>query len=358
MIKGIHISTSEMVVQKSDARSKLPNFIKGKILQAKVLDWSPKGTAQLLINGRTISAQTPMILKPGQDVELKVIQERDSVVLKLVSPAKKLSTPQISSLVSLFAKRGSIEEIAGKRTGPVRDLLYDMALKSGKSDRDFLPRLIEKSGLMWEKKVDTALQISKSQDVIKAGLDQLIKNDLKAGVIKQFSASAAGGAEGPRSQPSGITGAFLEALESFQLLNQNTSESGRFLLPFPVFSEGAFQFGQLLVDTGSHSSKNKGDKESRLIRISFLLNMTQLGPLRADFSVLKKNITGRFLLNDKPTCDYVEAMLPELANRLSAIEYNVGQVECLVAEKEEIQESSLVESLLKADDDQVLNIIV
>lgn len=358
MIKGIHISTSEMVVQKSDARSQLPNFIKGQILKAKVLDWSPKGTAQLLINGRKISAKTPMLLKAGQDVDLKVIQEKDSVILKLISPARKISTSRISSLINLFSKNGTPSDITGSKAVQVKDLLYDMALKSDKPDRNFLPKLIEKSGLMWEKKVGTALEISKPQDVMKAGLEQLLKQDIKAVMFKEAATPASGGAEGARSQVSGISAAFLETLESFQILNQNTSESGRFLLPFPVFSEDAFQFGQLLIDTGSQSKKDTGDKENRLIRISFFLNMTDIGPLRADFSVLRKNITGRFLLQDKATCEYVAGMLPELENRLLAIDYQVGQVECAVAEKEEIQEGSLIESLLKADDDQVLNIVV
>lgn len=367
MIKGIHISTSEMVVQKSDAPKKLSNFIKGRILQAKVLDWSPEGNAQLLINGRKISARTPMMLKPGQEVELKVIQEKDAVILKVVSPVQKMSAPRISSLINFFSKNGSITDITGSRLENVRDLLYDIALKSGETEKDFLPRLIEKSGLMWEKKVSTAFQTDKPANVMKVGLTQLLKNDLKAGIlteatdpgtVDQGTGRGQGHTESAAYRASGVSAVFLETLESFQLLNQNTSDSGRFLLPFPVFSDNTFQFGQLLIDTGGKSSSRDKEKENRLIRISFFLNMTQLGPMRADFSVLKNGINGRFLLQDADTCDYVKSTLPELENRLLTIDYQVGQIECVVAQKEDIQDSTLIESLLKADDDQVLNIVV
>ncbi len=354
MISGIHISTSEMIIQKGDAKKNLSNFIKGQTLLAKVINWSPEGKAQLFINGKTITAKTPMMLKPGQEIELKVIQEKDSVILKLVGPTQKITTSQISSLVSFFSKNGSIPDITGSRMENVKTILHDIALKSGKADKDFLPKLIEKSGMMWEKKVAVGVQTDKPPAVIKAGLDQLLTQDVKANILRETMAPG----QGPIGSDGGKASAiFLETLESFQLLNQNTSESGRFLLPFPVFSENTFQFGQLLIDTGGKSKKGGKDSD-KVVRISFLLNMTKLGPLRADFSVLKKSITGRFLLQDEDTCKYVNSKLPELKQKLSGMDYQIHQMECSVARNEEILESSLIETLLKKGDDQVLNIIV
>jgi len=86
--------------------------------------------------------------------------------------------------------------------------------------------------------------------------------------------------------------------------------------------------------------------------------MTQLGPLRADFSILKKEITGRFLLKDDETCDYVRSMVPELKTRLLDVEYNVRKIDCSTAKKEEIQESVFIESMVTARDDSVLNIVI
>ena len=86
--------------------------------------------------------------------------------------------------------------------------------------------------------------------------------------------------------------------------------------------------------------------------------MTKLGPLRADFSILKKEITGRFLLQDDDTCEYVKSMIHELKTRLAKVEYHAFNIECKTAKKEEIQPGVFIETLVNASDDRVLNIVV
>ncbi len=86
--------------------------------------------------------------------------------------------------------------------------------------------------------------------------------------------------------------------------------------------------------------------------------MSRLGPLRADFSILKKKMTGRFLLKDEDTCQYVKSMIPELKTRLANIDYQVHQIECTIAKKEDIQQNRFIETLVKARDNQVLNIVI
>jgi len=86
--------------------------------------------------------------------------------------------------------------------------------------------------------------------------------------------------------------------------------------------------------------------------------MTFLGPLRADFSILKKDITGRFLLSDDATCQYVQSMLPELKAGLERIEYKVRQIDCTTVRPEALQDTCFIEELVKARDDQVLNIVI
>lgn len=352
MISGIHISTSEMVLQPGDTRKKLPNFIKGQTLLATVLSRSSKGNAQLLINGQKIMAKTPMLLTQGQEVELKVLQAKDEVVLKLINPVQKTTTGQLSSLVGFFSKKGIAADIIGAKSKNAEMLLHELALKSDKTDPAFLPRLMQKNGMALENKFAKLFADHQTLPEIKLALENLLKQDLKGTILKDILALQVTGSDSAKS----VSG-FIETIESFQLLNHGNSDSGRFLLPFPVFSDGSFQFGQLLIDTGEKASKEGKDSEN-LVRISFLLHMTRLGPLRADFSILKKDITGQFLFEDDDTCDYARSMLGDLKKRLTGLEYNVHRLECKTAQKEEIQESCLLESLMKTSGDQVLNIVI
>jgi len=354
MITGVHISSSEMVIKNVDGKkASLPQFTKNQVIKAKVLGFLPNGKAQLLVNGKTISAKTTMLLTPGEEVQLKVVQEKDAIILKLIGPIQKMTTSQISSLIGFFSKNEGIPDISQNRLSQVNALLTQIALKSDQADDDFLPRLIEKSGLVMEKKMAQILLSDKPLSQIKANLNQLFDQDIKANILKELSNAGPG-----RMETLKTVAAFSETLENFQLLNHSSSESGRVLLPFPIFSESSFRFGQLLIDTGENKEDKTGKDNDRVINISFLLDMTRLGPLRADFSILKQEISGRFIFCDDDTCDYVKTLIPALKVQLNERQYQVRQIECCVAKQEDIQPSSLIETLVKASDDRVLNIVV
>jgi hypothetical protein len=353
MISRVHISSSEMVINKDNGKkNSLPEFKKNQIINAKVIQLLPQGKALLLVKGQKLVAKTALRLLPGEEVQLKVLEQKDAILLKLIGPVQKMTNSQISSLVRFFSKNESIPDISGSKMSGVKELLYDMALKSDKPDASFLPKLIEKSGMVWEKKVVQFIRSNMSSQDIKTGLDNLLKQDMKGNILKETLTADPGKFESLK-----MAASFSETIENFQLLNHHSSESGRFLLPFPIFSDQAFSFGQLLIDTGDKNKTNNKDAD-KVIHISFLLNMTQLGPLRADFSILKKEITGKFLVKDDDTCQYVNSKISELKDRFTNIEYHVRQLECTIAKKEEIQQSSFIESLVTAGDDYVLNIVI
>ncbi|RLC14337.1 MAG: hypothetical protein DRH93_20855 [Deltaproteobacteria bacterium] len=353
MISGIHISSSQMVINKeSGEKGSFPNVTKNQIITAKVIQLLSHGKAQLLINGQTVIAQTALKLTPGEEVQLKVLQEKDAIILKLIDPVQKITTRQISSLISFFSKNNPLPDITESKVAGVKDLLYEMALKSDKPDKTFLPKLIEKSGIIWEKKIAPILLGNTSSSDIKAKLNILLQQDIKGNILKELLL-----ADPRKLDAFKMAASFTETIENFQMLNHQSSESGRFLLPFPIFNESAFSFGQLLIDTGKKTKGNHKDTD-KVIQISFLLNMTKLGPLRADFSILKKEITGRFLLSDDDTCKYVKSKIFELKTGLKSIEYHILKIECHTAKKEEIQQSSFIETLVKASDDNVLNIVI
>lgn len=353
MISGVHISSSEMVIQKDNTPAgKSPKFSKGQIVSAKVLKQLANGNTQFLIDGNKITAKTAMLLKPGEDVQLQVLQEKDSIVLKLIGPAQKITANQISSLISYFSKNNTLPDFSKIESAALKELFSQAALKSDKADPQFLPRLINNSGVMLENKIASLISKESSSINLKTGLELLLSQDMKGTALRELF-----------TQPSATSDAFKaasmfsETIENFQLLNHQSSESGRYLLPFPIFSESAFRFGQLLIDTGAKSD-SKETENKKVIKISFLLDMTNLGPVRADFSILNKEINGRFLLSDDETRSYMESLIPLLKKQLDQVEYHLCQIECQTAKKEQTDPGVFIEELVKAGDDRVLNIVV
>lgn len=353
MINGIHISSSQLQIPKGSASLLKSGLLKkNQVISAKVLQLLPEGKAQLLVDGRTVTAKTGLLLTPGENIELKVIHSKDELVLKLVGPFKKVKPDQVGVLAR-FLSNGKIgPRLPADKTSLAQPLLKELSIKSGKADPLFLPRLIEKGGLQFENKIaDLAGKFTHNIQV-KTALDQLLNQDLKGVLLKQLQI-VAGEQETGRA-----LGSLLEHLESFQQVNYQSSESNRYLLPFPIFSDNTFRFGQLLLDTGKgDADMDKIDKDS-VINISFLLDMTNLGALRADFSILKKAIHGRFLLKDDEICAYVSAMIPQLKKRLSELEYDVGNIECTAAEPEQLEPKTLVDGFLKEQENKIVSIIV
>lgn len=354
MISGIHVSSSEIVINRGEGGEKntIPLFVKDQIVHAKVLDLLPQGKARLLINNRTVTAKTAMLLKPGEEIQLKVLEEKETVHLKFIGPVRKMTPSQISSLIRFFSGKESIMDITRINIPHMKDLLYDMALKSGKTDKAFLPKLIEKSGMTWENKLANLLKENQSLPDIKLNPSLLFTKDLKALIQNELYMT---GTDHPAN--SDMAASLSETLENLQLLNHQSSESGRFLLPFPVFSENAFRFGRLFIDLGGRK-KADDNSSDRLIQIAFLLDMSFLGPLRADFSILKKEISGRFFLNNEETRQYVQSMIPELKERLEGIDYHVHEIECDSADQTRIQPADFFETLLKSGTDRVINIVI
>jgi hypothetical protein len=352
MISKIHLSPPEMVIQKDGAKSIGKSaFKKDQVVTAKVLQQLTQGKAQLLINGQKMIAKTGLLLNPGEELKLQVVQQKGAVLLKLLEPSTPVETKPLVSLIRFLSKNNVLSDIARIKNPVIQNILSETALKSGRRDDLFLPRLVEKNGLSLEQKMGALVRIQ-GQDAVGLNLDQLQKQDLKGALLNEQFMSAPRGEESVKA----VT-AFLDILESFQLLNTQTSESGRYLLPFPVFEGPDLNFGQLLIDTGG----NKEDKNSdnpKLIRVSFLLNLTNLGAVRADFSILKKAITGRFLLENDGICEYLKSLIPQLKTRFEQIEYTMGNIDCFTAKKAEIHPNVLMESLFESGDDSVLNIVI
>jgi len=369
------------------------NLKPGRIVNAKVLDVTSQNRIQLLVDGQKLTVSTQLPLVRGMDIPMKVVRSPDGIVLKPIptssapvstdtaGPAVNTGRPESSvptalpnsnslsgtekslqtnafqsfSLSKIFQ---GLNALSQTREPLLNDILMGLSLKSDVRDDQFLPQIIKNMGLSFEKKLAAGLEDASGQKLDKKTIAHIIKQ--LAGQDLKAAALSLAGMESDPSKTS-VLKHISDALDNFAQLNVKSGDSGqsqdgaRFLLPFPVWREDGFDFGQLMVDTGNTGTANR---EKKMLSISFLLNMTALGPLRADFSILDKTIVGRFLLENQATCDYLTPKISDLRQRLSGIGYQAGNIDCRVARPEQIAPASLMRSMKAPDDMQGLNIVV
>ena len=369
----------------------------GQIVEAKVLHVTSQNRVQLIVGGQKLTVSTQLPLARGMDIPMKVVHSQAGIVLKPVSapsapvstdpagtginstkgPAVNTGKPMSSASVALpdsnplpgteksFQPSAfqsfslskifqGLSALSQTREPVLNDLLMGLSLKSDIRDDQFLPKIIENMGLSFEKKLAAGLEDVSDKKTVAHVIKQLADQDLKA---VSLSLSTTESHPGKAS----VLKHIADALDNVAQLNVKSGDSGqnqegaRFLLPFPVWREDGFDFGQLMVDMGKAGTANS---EKKMLSISFLLNMTALGPLRADFSILDKTISGRFLLENQVTCDYLTPKISDLRQRLAGIGYQAGSIDCQVARPEQIAPASLMLSMKASDDIQGLNIVV
>lgn len=348
MIQGVHVSSSEMRIQTKPGQPgpSMPALKNNQVVKATVLQVSPPDQAELMVNGRKMDVTTQVRLNPGEEIQLRVSVQKDAFLLKLLGePPSSESLKNLSFLKSALSGSTALQDLFQPGDTETTRILDTIALKSGTRDDNFLPRLLEKSGVMLENKLGAVIR-EKGPDGLRQLWDRLLEQDFKGLALKQL---AAGGSE--TAKPAGIA----QTIETLQLLNHLGTDSGRLLLPFPILADAGFNLGQLLIDTGGGTDAREGD---RVISVSLLLDMSHLGPVRADFSVLNRAITGRFLVGSEEVRSFLAANLPELEKRLEALSFQVHRIDCQVVDPAATSPNVLMESLFKNQDDGVLNIVI
>lgn len=350
MITQIQLATAKLQVM-SEPGSQNPAlpFKPHETLSAKVLGMKGDGRVELLVNGKVVTAKTDLPLYPGEKLSLKVIQSKETIQLKLLEPESQASAKALRArLAKFFTGQTWMSGLDKAGQHPdIKEILQSVALKSGKGDGAFLPRLLEKSGLGFEHTIKGFLENLAPGD-IRSGISALLDQDLKGILLKQFAAETAGAASGPL---------LLETLENLQLLNSQNTDSGRFFLPFPILEEMGFRLGQLFIDTGDKKNRPDGDKD-RMVRVAFLLKMSRMGTVQADFSILGKSVTGRVFFEADAIRDHGASMIPDLETRLEKIGYESCGIECLTAPGKKIEPDSLIQQLFTHEDQSTVNIVV
>ncbi len=232
----------------------------------------------------------------------------------------------------------------------LREAVENIALKSDAPDRDLLPKLVEKGGLSMENRLGKAINLK--PDAAAANAKEVANNDLKALSMKIIS-------QLPESDKAtaGALRAFVDGMENLQLLNRFSSEeSGRFFMPLPTLLGDELKFGQLFMDLGKDENSDD-NPENRIIKVAFLLEMSNIGDVRADFSVLKKGVSGTFYVSSEEVKTLFTENFNTLKENLGSKEFMVQSISCKVMEPEKLSAESLAEEMIKHGEG-LLNLVI
>ncbi|HKL00171.1 MAG TPA: hypothetical protein VJ943_07950, partial [Desulfotignum sp.] len=259
-ISAVQIASSRMTVVKEKGQTPaLSGLENNRMVQARVLQVLPPDQARLLINGQKISVNTRVPLHAGEEIHLKVQAQKDGYILRLTGPPLSGGTVKPDLLLQFFSRPDVLSTLFKTDQPLVSDILEKLALQSSRRDDAFLPRLMDKGGLLLEKKLTAVLQqqdpasanrvtVSQMQGGQVKGsqmqggqvmgqqgqvlsehqvaklLDSVMAEDFKGAVLKQ-ALSQGTGIEAKSSGAAGL----LQTLESLQLLNTQSGESGRYI---------------------------------------------------------------------------------------------------------------------------------
>ena len=353
------VSASKISLQSNDNKTIYPKFVENEIIEGKVLRSFSLKNVLLLIKGKEIMAKTHIPLREGSIISLKVEDVHPNPVLKLLGMVNEnIETINTSTILAGLKENlwKTIIENIDHCLIPDNDkklfkgLIDDISKNLfQKPNPDLLRKLVDKSGITWEAKLREI--VTSKTNYSKVNINEVITGDLKG-----FGSKILSLLEGQ----SDFFERFVSTIKNFQLLNQLGLEQERkIFIPIPFqFPDGLFTIGQLLIHLNGNKKKdgNGKEKEKDFFKISFLLEMSNLGPLRADLVVRQKQIYGRFLIVEEKAKGIIEKQLPSLIKTLEQKGFVIPHFECHIKKTVEIKDTLIKEIIHK--DSHNINFIV
>jgi hypothetical protein len=349
-------SASRISLQPENSHQPSLALSKHEIVEGRVLKPLSSGKALLAIKGRQVVAQSSIPFTEGNVLSLKVEETGLLPILKLVG-VRPTHTDAVNTTLIVSAIRENlwksifegIHDYGFSRESVSRFHELMDALSSrlfSRSTPELLRGIIDKSGIMWEAKVKNALT---HQSIGIDNFNELISGDLKGLMSKLLAA---------KGEEAVLLERFVSTLENIQILNHLGLEHGRkIFLPVPMqLPGGLFTIGQLLIQLPQRRQDETGNKKvgKDVSRITFLLELSILGPLRADLTIHDRSIEGRFLLTDEEAKSRVEGAIHSLIDRLVKSGFSVNFLECYLKEPEIVTESLIREII--PDEGSTLNL--
>lgn len=341
---------SKIYLQSEENSTSPPKLIKNEIVTGKVLRPFSLSKSLLFIKGKKVIAGTRVPLREGMVLSLKVEEVSPNIILKLLDTNINSRGAVNTSIILSSIKENLWKSLC---QGLNHDPLFGTDIKSFKKlmndlsqrlflkpDPDLLRKIIENSGFCWEAKLKNLVLRKTTR---KQNVGKLATGDLKGLGSKILSLM-----EGKQV----LLKRFLSTIENIQLLNQMGLEQDRKLfIPIPIqFPDGFFTVGQLLIKLNQKKKEDHEEEGTKngLLKISFLLELSNLGSLRSDLTIKEKEIYGKFILAKEEAKLIIQENLPMFIDTLEKKGFSVLQMECQVRSPE-IVAQSLVKEIIKEE---------
>jgi hypothetical protein len=341
---------SKIYLQSEENSTSPPNLIKNEIVNGKVLKSFSLTKALIFIKGKKVIAGTHVPLRQGMMLSLKVEEVSPNPILKLLDTRVNCRNAVNIALILSAIKENIWKSLCeGLNNAPIfendikqfRQLVNDLSQRLNlKSSPDLLRGIIENSGICWEAKLKKLLFQNTTDE---HNIKKLTTKDIKGLGSKILSLM-----EGKEI----LLKRFLSVIENIQLLNHiGLEQDKKVFIPIPVqFPDGFFTVGQLLIHL---NQKKKGHHQEQkrnngLLKISFLLELSNLGYLRSDLTIKEKEIYGKFILAKEEAKLMIEENLPKFIETLQKKGFSVLQMECQINAPEIISQS-LVKKIVKGE---------
>jgi len=367
----ISIPSSKLNPANKASPGKILAVHKDEVVEGRIIKPISPRHALILIKGKQLLARTEGVaLKPGQLASFKVTETSPQCILKFL----EVTSDQEGGIIGLLKGSGfraspfdflmallhplrvSIEKSAPEI---VPHILMRMGTLLGRislrphdvAHPEFLKSFIDGSGLMWENKVKTLL-LSGLEPRHQTGA--LIEHDLKGLAFKAL----ADGSTGKLLSTQGMA-TFLDDMEHHQWLNLFAlEEKGKLLFTIPMQWPDKFTFAQLLIDLGAKRGGRGGEhNEDRVFKLSLFLDMSRLGPVRVDASVVEKAIRVSFVVSKKDIQSFLNRHTAGLQQQLERHGFSLQQVTCRLEERASLACTSLVDAIIDSEEHTISLIV-
>ena len=344
------IRSSQLSLQSIDKDTSRQPFVKGEIVRGVVLKSISTKSVLMLIRGERVIANTHVPLSDGSTVTLKVEKTHPNPMLKLINIESEaidniINASMIFDGIKKNLWKTIIENMdhfpfSTKDKERLNELIINISKKLFPNPTpDTLMKSINDSGLGWENKIRGLLALKTHQQ---ADIQKLLAGDLK-GLLSKLITATGGKNEHLNS--------FFSMIQNVQLLNHfGFEQDGKIFIPLPLqFPDGYFTVGQLLIQLDQHSNDRpeKRGKGTGFFKISFFLELSNLGPLRADLAVQSRHISGRFLTVKEETRNILEKNLPDFIAAFKDKGFSISHLECHVKEPKQFNDTLVKEIIPK-----------
>lgn len=366
MLESIHAESSvrkqsALFLPSSEKNPLMDNLVMGQLLEGKVLKLISDHRFLINFRGFEVIAESLVALKPGLQIQTRVVQTHPQVVMTLMTEGIPDQTARalLRSYLPLRVDWGELIESLGhalrgdklgllemvidaRLLGKVRSALSSLSVGGDPvGDGEKIKQFIEHAGLFYESKLQALFASGKR---IPKQRMTMVEKDFK-GLLLELSQQLAKAAErtdaiehvGLKEHVNHLlqmVGSSIKRIELQQLVNYLTQTNDQQLvLQIPWLLPEGMKTAELYIRYGNQRGrKKKGNKDD--YQIVFLLHMGGLGKLRIDTQLFHKKVRCTIQTDSREAATFVNEHVAELRNRLESLTYEVEKISCVTGKEQ------------------------